>query len=459
MEIALSAVEECIVWTNSLGQIKWCNGPFERLLGQPRLFLLGTLLSDKLPLWQKQQLVHQSNHPVELALVTKKSGKQDYEFQQSNQFLILEIAWSFVEIANTLGADDAKSAVLVLRDVTQQRYAAQRQQEINELLEQQVAQRTQALHATNARLQQETERLQQLLVELQATQARLVHAEKMSSLGQLVAGIAHEINNPVNFIHGNLIPLENYANNLLELIHLYQNHYPNPTSEITLASQEIDLEFLQQDLPKLLDSMTLGADRIRQIVLSLRNFSRMDEAKFKLVDIHEGIDSTLLILQHRLKAGPNHSAMKVIRDFGNLPLIECCPGELNQVFMNILSNAIDALEVLDLPQPHLPQPHLPQTHLTYQPNQGCITIHTSMIDSQWIKIVISDNGPGMTAQVQQKIFDPFFTTKSLGKGTGMGMSISYQIIVEKHRGKLDCLSKVGQGTEFIIAIPTTRLEF
>jgi signal transduction histidine kinase len=445
MEIALSAVEECIVWTNSRGQIKWCNASFERLLGQSRLFILGALLSDKLPLQLDNQLVN--DHPVEIALRTQEGGKRDYEFQQSGQALLLEVAWAFVKLGNNLGTeDDAASAVLVLRNVTQQRQAERRQQEINELLEQQVAQRTQELSQVNAQLQNETIQLQQLLTELKATQAHLIQVEKMSSLGQLVAGIAHEVNNPINFIHANLTHVQDYADNLLNFVQICQRYHPQPVPEINSVAKEIDLEFLQGDLPKLLKSMKVGTERIRNIVLSLRNFSRMDEAEFKTINIHDGIDSTLLILQHRLRAESRRSDIEVMRDFGDLPLIECYPGELNQVFMNILVNAIDAIE----------ESYAERMHCENQRYVGRITICTSVIDSQWVKIAIADNGMGMSAQVQQKIFNPFFTTKPIGTGTGMGMAISYRIVVERHGGKLDCFSEIGKGTEFVIQIPMSH---
>ncbi|MDZ8106918.1 MAG: PAS domain S-box protein [Nostoc sp. DedQUE12a] len=281
-----------------------------------------------------------------------------------------------------------------------------------------------------AQLRQQALDLAQALQELQRTQAQMIQAEKMSSLGQLVAGVAHEINNPVNFIHGNLNYLEEHTQDLLKLIHSYQ------LSNIALC-EEIDLEYIQEDLPKILNSMKVGTQRIRQIVLSLRTFSRMDEADFKAVDIHEGIDSTLMILQHRLKQKADFPEINVIKNYGNLPLVECYAGQLNQVFMNILANAIDALEQKTDHEVSLPT----------------ITIHTTLIDSNWVKIAIADNGLGMSEQVQKQVFNPFFTTKPVGKGTGMGMSISYPIITEKHGGKLECYSKPGQGTEFAIAIP------
>lgn len=292
------------------------------------------------------------------------------------------------------------------------------------------------------RVEQRTLELKNALGELQRSQAQVVQSEKMSSLGQLVAGIAHEINNPVNFIHGNLRYVQDYTGDLLKFIQLYQKQYPNAGPEIRTTAEEIDLEFLQGDLPKMLSSMQVGTDRIRQIVLSLRNFSRMDESEIKPVNIHEGLDSTLMILQHRLKARPEHPEIEVIKEYASLPLVECYAGQLNQVFMNILTNAIDALEDnTSKTSPETPTP----------PRQ--ITIRTSIVNEQWVKIAIADNGPGIPKQVQQRIFDPFFTTKPVGKGTGMGMSISYQIITEKHNGKLECSSTIGQGTEFSIQIP------
>ncbi|MBD2099170.1 HAMP domain-containing protein [Trichocoleus sp. FACHB-591] len=293
------------------------------------------------------------------------------------------------------------------------------------------------------RVDERTAELKNALAELQRTQAQVVQGEKMSSLGQLVAGVAHEINNPVNFIHGNLTHVQEYTEDLLEFVHLYQQHYPRPAPEIQSAAEDIDLEFLQADLPKMLASMQLGTDRIRQIILSLRNFSRMDEAEFKAVDVHEGIDSTLMILQHRLKARPEQPEIEIVKHYAKLPLVECYAGQLNQVFMNILVNAIDAIEETNAKRPY--------QELKDHPSR--ITIRTSMVDAGWIEVAIADNGVGIAQAVQKRIFDPFFTTKALGKGTGMGMSISYQIITEKHRGRLECISTPGRGTEFIIQIP------
>ncbi|WP_392482622.1 ATP-binding protein [Nostoc sp. C110] len=293
------------------------------------------------------------------------------------------------------------------------------------------------------RVEERTTELKNALEELQRTQSQVIQSEKMSSLGQLVAGVAHEINNPVNFIHGNLIYVQEYTQDLLAFVQLYQQHDPNPAAEIQTVAEDIELEFLQEDLPKMLSSMKVGTDRIRQIVLSLRNFSRIDEAEFKSVDIHEGIDSTLMILQHRLKAKPEQPEIEVIKDYGTIPLVECYAGQLNQVFMNILVNAIDALE----------ENNIKRTYQEIEENPSRIQIRTSVINSTWLEIAIADNGVGISKEFQQRIFDPFFTTKPIGKGTGMGMSISYQIITEKHGGKLECFSTPGKGTDFIIQIP------
>ncbi|MBF2064272.1 MAG: hybrid sensor histidine kinase/response regulator [Calothrix sp. C42_A2020_038] len=289
------------------------------------------------------------------------------------------------------------------------------------------------LRNTTQIMEQRTQELQQTLVNLQKAQLQLVQGEKMSALGQLVAGIAHEINNPVNFIHGNISHVREYVQDLLQFLCLYQHHYPHPVDEIQKRAAEMDVEFLQQDLRKILNSMEIGSDRIRDLVLSLRNFSRLDEAECKQVDIHEGIENTLLILQHRLKAKPNFPAIQIIRDYTQLPEIECYPGQLNQVFMNIFSNAIDALEEAKI-------------------NSPTITIRTSMITG-WVIVSITDNGVGIPEDIRDKLFNPFFTTKPVGKGTGLGLSISYQIITEKHGGKIDCYSTLGQGTEFLMQIP------
>lgn len=280
------------------------------------------------------------------------------------------------------------------------------------------------------------------MLELQQTQAKLIQSEKMSSLGQVVAGVAHEINNPVNFIYGNLAPAGEYANNLLEMVDIYEQHYPNPLPRVKEKLQSLDLDFIRVDLPKILSSMKTGADRIRDIVKSLRTFSRLDEAEMKLADIHEGIDSTLMMLQNRMNPKPGYPPIEIIKDYGNLLKVECYPGQLNQVFINILNNAIDAFE-----EDSKDQKLAPETNLKV------LKISTRVVDEKWVEIRILDNGSGIAEEVVEQIFDPFFTTKPVGKGTGLGLSICYQIITERHKGELQCISAPGQGTEFIIKIP------
>jgi signal transduction histidine kinase len=294
---------------------------------------------------------------------------------------------------------------------------------------------------------------------LRNTQAQLIQSEKMSSLGQLIAGVAHEINNPVNFIHGNLPYVSAYVRDLLDLLNLYKKQYPHPDSEIQKKAAAIDLNFLTEDLPKTLSSMKVGTDRIHQIVLSLRNFSRLDEAKMKRVDIHEGINSTLLILQHRLKTTAQNPGIEVIKEYGVLPPVQCYAGPLNQVFMNILSNAVDALES-SMVNSHLSAVREKTTDIetrlvtSLPTDNACIRICTSLSsDRSHVMIRIADNGPGIAEEIRAKIFEPFFTTKPVGKGTGIGLSISHQIIVEKHGGVLKCLSESGQGAEFLIELP------
>nr|WP_261204070.1 GAF domain-containing protein [Laspinema sp. D2d] len=341
-----------------------------------------------------------------------------------------------------------------------------------ELLSQIGAQFGVALHQAELfeQLKHQKEELSLTLHNLQQAQSQLVQSEKMASLGQLVAGVAHEINNPVNFIYGNLTHVTDYTRDLLELVEQYQEHYPNPHEAIQELSETIEADFLKEDLPKILASMKVGVERIRGIVLSLRNFSRLDQSEKKQVNLHEGIDSTLLILQHRLKSKGDRAAIHLIKEYEELPLVECYAAQINQVFMNILSNAIDALEMSD-------------RHRT--PEEIRANASWIKISSEWVEkdastislgdrpsnshkkpdltqessvvIRIGDNGPGISDEVRSRIFDPFFTTKPVGSGTGLGLSISYQIVVEKHGGSLTCLSQPGQGTEFRIEIPIQPL--
>jgi two-component system, NtrC family, sensor kinase len=326
---------------------------------------------------------------------------------------------------------------------------AQEQARLNAQLQQEIAERTrteEALQQSEALLREKNQLLEQTLEKLRSTQAQMVQAEKMSSLGQLVAGIAHEINNPVNFIHGNLTHAHQYTQDLMGLIQLYQQHYLNPPQAIQAEIEAIELDFVIEDLMKLFKSMQVGTERIQEIVLSLRNFSRLDEAEFKAVNIHEGIDSTLMILGNRLKAKPEHSGIEIIKNYGQLPSVECYPGQLNQVFMNLLTNAIDVLE----------EHNRQRSPQEIKANPGTIRISTEMIEADWIAVYIADNGLGMTEEVRSRIFDSFFTTKPIGKGTGLGLSISYQIVTEKHGGKLYCHSTLGQGTEFVIELPVRQ---
>jgi signal transduction histidine kinase len=330
-------------------------------------------------------------------------------------------------------------------------------------LEAKVQERTQALNQANDALNEKNLHLSETVETLKHTQAQLIQTEKMSSLGQMVAGIAHEINNPVSFIYGNLDHASEYVEDLFKLIFLYQRHYPAPIEEIQQLIKEMDLEFLCEDLPRLLCSMKTGADRIREIVLGLRNFSRLDESAMKAVNLHEGIDSTLLILQSRLTSQNGRPKIEIIQEYGNLPRVTCYASQVNQVVMNILNNAIDVLEEWEKFAGESPLETMSYSSsvlaLANVPNQPPrtpkILLQTEVCDRDWVQIRIADNGPGMSETVRAKIFDPFFTTKPVGQGTGLGLSISYSIIVEKHGGKLHCNSTPGEGTEFIITLPIT----
>jgi PAS domain S-box-containing protein len=336
------------------------------------------------------------------------AGRSEHILEEKTQTKTLEVSISHRTYQNF------REYVVILHDITQRKQAEQ------------------VLRNSEERLREEAAML--------ATQ--LLQSEKMSSLGQLVAGVAHEINNPVTFIHGNLVHAKQYIEDLVALLKLYQQYDSQSVPEIQDMAADIDAEFLMEDLPKLLNSMKIGTERIRNIVLSLRNFSRLDESDSKAVDIHEGIDSTLMILEHRLKSTSHRPAIKLIKEYAKLPLVECYPGQLNQVFMNILANAIDALEERFANNPQM-------SHLQ-------IDIKTEMRDDQQVMIRIADNGMGIPEKVQKLLFDPFFTTKPVGQGTGLGLSISYKIITEKHFGTLHCISVPNQGTAFVITIPLSQ---
>ncbi|MDJ0701957.1 MAG: response regulator [Leptolyngbyaceae cyanobacterium MO_188.B28] len=330
---------------------------------------------------------------------------------------------------HTLNQTLAEQNLRLQREVETRKAAEAALQSLNQELESRVAARTQELS--------------QALEDLKQAQVQMVQGEKMAALGQLVAGIAHEINNPINFIHGNVNHADTYVQDLLELLTLYQAEFPQATPTIQTKAQELDAGFLQEDLPKVLTSMKIGANRIRGIVQSLRNFSRISGPESKPVNIHEGIDSTLMILNSRLKTQPNQVAIEVIKDYGDLPLVDCYPGQLNQVFMNLLVNAIDALE------DHLSQDPSP-------PTSPIIRISTAVMNEHQITICIANNGPSIPEPIRKQLFNPFFTTKPVGKGTGLGLSISRQIIAEIHQGSLQCHSSPAQGTEFVIQIPNSQ---
>ena len=403
------------------GTIKYASPAIERILGYKPKELIGKntfdfVHTDDIPFLEKDFQEVLQNPTTALTI--------EFRFRHKDG------SWRYIESTHSNLLMDVPGVRMVVnsRDITDRKLAEA------------------ALIQSEAQLREKATQLEQALYELQQTQTQLVQTEKMSSLGQLVAGVAHEINNPVSFIYGNLPYATEYTQELLHLVRLYQQQYPKATPVIKEALEEIDLDFVSEDLPKLMNSMLVGAERIRQIVLSLRNFSRVDKAAREPFDLHNGIDNTLLLLQHRLKPKAGRPHIQIIKDYGNLPIVECYAGQLNQVFMNILSNAVDALEE----------------------SMGCgettdngqlttkaptIEIRTEMVDDHKVLIRIADNGSGIPPHVQQNIFDPFFTTKPVGQGTGLGLSISYQIVVEKHGGVLSCQSKPGEGTEFYIELP------
>lgn len=387
-----------------------------------------------------EQLIHPEDRRMAADLLEKSIQERspywvEYRFQQADgRYIFVEDRGALLEDAT----GEIYRLVGTMTDITERKQAQFE------------------LEQSEAKLRQRSEELQDALRQLQRTQTQMIQAEKMSSLGQLVAGVAHEINNPVNFIYGNLSHATQYIQDLMGLLLLYQQHYPVPAPAVQAEAEAIDLPFILKDLPKLIASMRLGAERIQKIVASLRTFSRMDEAEFKAVDIHEGIDSTLMILQSRLKGKSNaltndqgrRVEIRLLKEYAELPLVECYAGQLNQVFMNILSNAIDALE--DAAERSHRMLSGETSDETWQPT---IRIRTALLEGQWVQVWIADNGPGIPEAVRQRLFDPFFTTKEVGKGTGMGLSISYQIITERHGGTLECISEPGRGAEFVVTIP------
>ena len=410
------------------------------------LAVIALILANLLSRWLAKPILQlaevTTNLPDKLleqkAIVWPKSWVMEMNILVSNfQFMAALLEQKFQEIKNANEKLEKR-----VQERTQELSDANRELAAEVTERKRVAE---SLQQSEALLRAQTKKLKITLEELKQTQAQLVQTEKMSSLGQLVAGVAHEINNPVNFIYGNLIHAQEYTQDLLDLIQCYQQEYSHTTRAIQEKIEVIDLEFLKDDLPKLLDSMQVGAKRIHEIVQSLRNFSRLDESEMKTVDVHEGIDSTLMILKKRLAATPNSPKIEVYKQYNILPLVECYPGQLNQVFMNILVNAIDSLE-----EQFSTQKLANDLFPTHKP---WIKITTTIVEDRWVIIRIADNGQGMTAEQSSKLFDPFFTTKPVGKGTGLGLSISYKIIVERHGGQLYCISELNQGAEFIIKIP------
>ena len=317
------------------------------------------------------------------------------------------------------------------------------------------------LRLLQVKLQEKNFLLQQALDNLKTSQVQQIQNEKMVALGQLVAGLAHEINNPISFIYGNLQYAGQYVEDLVNMIEVYQQEYPKPTPKIQQVAKDVDLNFMIKDLQNLIGAMYRGSDRIREIVLALQHFSRHDEAEMKRVNIHEDIENTLVMLQHRLREAADRPAIVVVKDYGNLPLVTCYASELNQVFMHLLNNAIDAIEE-GVGNGEFGAPSGDKGELRVE-NQSCIPysllstpqirIHTEVTDLNMVKIAIADNGFGIEESLRSRLFDPFFTTKPVGKGSGLGLSISYQIIVQKHRGNISCTSSVGKGAEFVIEIP------
>ncbi|WP_293126791.1 response regulator [Microcoleus sp. bin38.metabat.b11b12b14.051] len=344
--------------------------------------------------------------------------------------------------------------VQMQQEIVDRQLAQTNLEEMAAELEKRVESRTVELFQANQQLQEEVkekqqtqENLQKSMHELQQAQSLLIQSEKMSALGQMVAGIAHEINNPVNFICGNLNYVRDYTEDILKVLDLYQQHYPKPAPEITSTAEAVELEFIKDDLLKMLDSMRVGGDRVRDIILSLRYFSRQEGREMQPINLHEGIDSTLMILQNRLKFKANRPGIEVIKEYDpDLKDIECCGGELNQVFMNILANAIDAIE----------ESSSEKTFEEIQSRPHRIRICTKVSNANTASIKIYDSGPGISEELCDRIFDPFFTTKPAGKGTGIGLSISWHIVTEKHGGSLRCCSTPGQGTEFAIELPISQ---
>jgi signal transduction histidine kinase len=412
-------------------------------------------------LLSRRQLFERMSRPYSRELFTRRPLRNLYEFVETETILLPDTTLITEAVQKALErSPDSIYEPIIVETATGYRLLEMQQlllaqSQIHTLL-------TTVLQQSEASARDQTKQLQQTLEQLQQTNAQLIQSEKLSALGQLVAGVAHEINNPVTFIAGNLTHVVQYSEELLTLVNLYQKHCPQPLEEIAILNQDADLEFIKEDFPALLCSMQTGVDRIRQIVLSLRNYARHDESDRKTVDIHEGIESTLIILKHRFADNATLQVIQLVKHYGNLPPVDCYPGALNQVFMNLLSNAIDALEEgakteavpLGIQLPNGQTSHNPASSISPRSYIPMITIRTEHIGDR-VQISISDNGVGIPEQIKRHLFSPFFTTKPVGKGTGLGLSISHQIVVDKHSGQMSCISKPGQGTEFQIEIPVS----
>lgn len=429
-----------VEWNSSFEMIGW-NRAAEVIFGYSRAEAIGQSYKLIVPDDLKTQVGE-----VVAQTLTERSEMMNININIRKDGTLIVCEWHNYPLLDEKG--NPIGVVALAQDITKRRQAEE------------------ALQQSEIRAQQKASELEAILQELQRAQSQLIQSEKMSSLGRLVAGIAHEINNPVNFIYANLPYAEDYIQDLLLLLRLHKTYAEQLPIEICNQVEALDADFIELDLQKILSSMQVGTNRIRGIVSSLRTFSHLNEAEQKTVNLHEGMNSTLLLLEHRLQAKfvtvagteYNRPAIQVLKQYGNLPQVECCPSELNQVFMHILTNAIDAIETHFINKIQLDQTNDRETqdHRPIPAYVPTIEIRTQQCSMNEVMIHFADNGCGMTEAIQRQLFDPFFTTKPVGQGTGMGMSVSYQIITERHKGQLHCMSKLGCGTEFIIYLPTVN---
>lgn len=388
----------------------------------------------------RQSFFEWMSRPYSLDLFTKRSLKRFCEYQTTEYLSFSEDELIFIAVTRALQRESHLVYEPILVELKSNTYSLLSVHDlllahakIHELT-------TQQLQKSEAILRERSSGLTKALKKLKKTQIKLIQSEKMSALGQMIARISHEINDPVNFVDSNIQYAQDYAQDLIKLLTLYRSHDSHPSPEIQKTIEEINLDYLLEDFIKVLESMKIGVSYIKEIVISLRNFSHLDTVKIEVIDLHKGIDTSLLILQNRLKERSDHPAIEIIKNYGDLPLIECYAGQLNQVFMNLLGNAIDAIEEkLDR-----------EGQSSFIPQ---ISIETRLLESENIEICINDNGVGIKETDRTQLFTPFFTTKEIGKGIGLGLSISYSIIVEKHQGRLDCSSEIEQGSKFSIQIP------